>query len=255
MTIKFACLNLWWGGNLMDGILDFLESTDADIIALQEVFENTEDPTLPGRYRSIQTIQDRLHYPHSDFAPAMLDVYPEAEVLNGNAVLSRFPVKDRKVTFFDTPFERRDGLDVSAFPTTPRNLQHLTLHTDSGDINLFNFQGVWDMDGDNFSEQRKKMSDTIIRETAGKQRVIVAGDTNARPTNLAMRALETEAHLTNIFGETLKTTFNMRRKDDLGYASSVVDLIYISHDVKPVAYACHDVDISDHLPLTATFEI
>jgi endonuclease/exonuclease/phosphatase family metal-dependent hydrolase len=252
MKIKFVCLNLWWGGELFDGILEFLTHQDADIVALQEVYDSP-DPTLSRQYHSMQTLQERLHYPYVDFAPAILDRLPVGKVMNGNAILSRFPIKSRDVTFFNEPFGERDGKDPKSFPTTPRNLQHVVLDTKAGEVNVFNLQGVWDLNGDNFSQQRRNMSNKIIAAVQGQQNVIVAGDTNARYTNPAMRAIE--QHLTNIFGDELTTTFNMRRKDNAGYATSVVDLIYISKDIVVLEHDCPDIDISDHLPLTATFEV
>jgi len=46
MEIKVICLNLWQGGNLMPGILEFLKNEDADILFLQEAYSGT-DPGLP----------------------------------------------------------------------------------------------------------------------------------------------------------------------------------------------------------------
>jgi endonuclease/exonuclease/phosphatase family metal-dependent hydrolase len=252
MKIKFVCLNLWYGGKLLDGILEFLTKENADIIALQEAWDSP-DPKLPDQYHSVDALQRRLNYPFHDFAPAVVDRLPIGKVTNGNAVFSRFPIIGRDITFFNEPFGERDALDPKTYPVTPRNLQHIALDTPVGEVNLFNFQGVWDLDGDNFSESRRNMSNVIIKAVEGKQNVILAGDTNAKPTNPAMRAIE--QHLTNVFGDELTTSFNMRRKDNPGYATAVVDLIYISKNIRVLEHDCPDVDISDHLPLTATFEI
>jgi len=62
-------------------------------------------------------------------------------------------------------------------------------------------------------------------------------------------------HLTNIFGNELKTSFNMRRKDNPGYATACVDMLFVSSDIKVMDKVCPDVDISDHLPLVATLRI
>lgn len=228
MKIKFISLNLWFGGLLLDDILDFLEKENADIIALQEVFD-TQDPKLPAHYRSLEALQARLHYPHQDFAPAVLDKFPWGNIKNGNAILSRFPIHNREVTFFDQAFDEehpRSPFDPKFYPITPRNLEHVMLETPAGEVNIFNLQGVWDLDGDSVSPQRQKMSDTILHAIKSKSNVIVAGDTNAKYTNPAMRAIE--KHLTNVFGDSLATTFNMKRKDNPGYAKAAVDMIYQS---------------------------
>ncbi len=97
------------------------------------------------------------------------------------------------------------------------------------------------------------MSQTIIEQTAGKQHIIVAGDTNAKYTNPVMRKIE--ENLTNVFGDSLTTSFNMRRKTNPGYGTAVVDMIYASNDLTILDRDCPEIDVSDHLPLVTTFEI
>lgn len=239
----------------MGEILDFLTQEDADIVVLQEVLAS-EDPKLPSHYRSLETIQAQLQYPYQEFAPALYDKFLWGVMANGNAVLSKFPITSQNVTFFDNeidPDNPRPPFDPQLFPTMPRNLQHVTLDTPGGILNVFNLQGVWDLDGDNVSPLRQKMSDTILREARGKEHVIIAGDTNAKHTNPVMRTIE--ADYTNVFGDELSTSFNMRRKDNPGYATAVVDMIYVSDDIKITNKLCPDVDISDHLPLITNLEV
>lgn len=239
----------------MGEILDFLEKEDADIVVLQEVLQS-DDSKIPSHYRSLETLQSQLRYPHQDFAPALLDKFLWGTVLNGNAVLSKFPITSTNTTFFDQKIDYdnpRDPFDPAGYPVMPRNLQHVTIDTPSGELNVFNFQGVWDLNGDNVSPQRINMRDIILRETSGKQNVILAGDTNAKHTNPVMRYIE--QNLTNVFGNELSTSFNMRRKDNPGYATAVVDMIFTSKNIEILDRSCPNVDVSDHLPLVATFTI
>jgi endonuclease/exonuclease/phosphatase family metal-dependent hydrolase len=252
MELKIVCLNLWQGGILMPGIVTFLKNQNADILLLQEVYAAT-DPELPEQYRSLQVLGQELHYPHSDFAPAMMDIVPEGKVESGNAILSKFPIIESSSTFFDEQYRERNAHDPNEFSTTPRNLQHVIINANGTDLNVFNFQGVWDMDGDNFSTQRRNMSEVIIEQVSNKSHVILAGDTNAKPTNKAIIAIE--EYLTNIFGHELVTSFNMRRKDNPGYATACVDMIFVSSDMSVTDHSCPDIDISDHLPLIATIKI
>ena len=66
------------------------------------------------------------------------------------------------MTFFSEPFRLRVAKDPKEFPTTPRNLQDVSVDTPSGELNLSNFQGVWDIDGGNYSAKRQKMGEVII---------------------------------------------------------------------------------------------
>lgn len=255
MSFKLITLNVWIGGVLFDRIVDFLRTEDADIILLQEVLQG-DDASLPVQYRSFEALTQALDYPHSAFAPSMIDIFPWGDIPNGNAILSRFPITHHVSTPFDPTLDSstpRSPFDPNAWPVTPRSLQHAVLASPDADLNIFNFQGIWDLDGDNVSPKRETMRDVILHAIEGKKHVIVAGDTNAKHTNPVMRALETP--LLNVFGHSLTTSFNMRRKNNPGYATAVVDMIYASRDLRVSRRTCPDVDISDHLPLVAEFEI
>jgi len=252
LQLKFVCLNLWHGGRLFPGILSFLKEQDADVVALQEVYNGT-DPSYPDNFRSLSVLRDQLTYPYDNFAPAVLDIMEVGKIDNGNMVLSKLPISGSDVAFFNELYGECDAYDPRQFPTMPRNLQHVQIDTPAGELNVFNFHGVWDLNGDNDSPQRRKMSEMIIEHVKGKPNVILAGDTNARPTNPAMQRIE--KHLKSVFGTELATTFNMKRKDDPGYATAAVDMVFVSPDMKVVSKACPDVDISDHLPLIVTLEI
>jgi endonuclease/exonuclease/phosphatase family metal-dependent hydrolase len=250
--IKIICLNLWEGGHLLPNILDFLAKESADILMLQEVY-NGMDPNLPDNYNSIEKLKHTLNYPHLDFAPALIDSVPEGEVEQGNAIFSQFPLSLQGVYFFNETYRKRNPFEPSEWPTTPRNLQHVTAQVEGKKVELFNFHGVWDLDGDNFSEKRKNMSDVIIKQIKNRSHIVLAGDTNATPKNRAISVVE--QYVTSVFGNELKTSFNMRRKDNPGYATACVDMMFTSNDIVIQQKSCPDVDISDHLPLVVTMEL
>ncbi len=249
MVIKVLTFNIWHG-KLLDEVIDFLKQQDADIVALQEVY-NGQDSNLSEQYRAATVLKERLDYDYSYFSAEYL--YTKMRVDEGNLILSKFPVINAKAAFIDTPYGESDNENPDDFATMPRVLQHVELDSPAGVLNIVNFHGVWDLDGDNYSPQRKKMAQAIIDGVHGKHKVIVAGDTNAKPTNPAMK--EVEKYLKSVFGNDLKTTFNMRRKDNPGYATAAVDMMFVSNDIKILNKKCLDVDLSDHLPLVATFEI
>lgn len=248
MTIKVISLNLWQGGNLLPAIVDFLQREAADIVALQEVYDG-KDPKLNDNYRSMEMLQKHLNYPHADFAEAYKESLPLGKVPHGNAVLSTFPVTKRSLIYLteaaDSDFEYKDIPEQ--WPIFPAPLEHVALSTPAGTVNVFNMHGVWDLDGDSYSERRQRMSEVMIRETKAQPNVILLGDSNAKASSRAMRNLE--AQLVPVFGPELVTTFNMRHKTNPGYATAPVDLMYISSEFRLVSHDCPDVDVSDHLPL------
>jgi endonuclease/exonuclease/phosphatase family metal-dependent hydrolase len=47
----------------------------------------------------------------------------------------------------------------------------------------------------------------------------------------------------------------MKYKDDRGYATAAVDMIFVSSSTKILKKECPDVEVSDHLPLVVELEI
>lgn len=250
MRLKFLCLNIWQGGNLMDNVLAFIRAEDPDVIALQEVYDGT-DPSWERRYRCMDVLRAELGYPHDRIAHAFLEVTDFGKVPQGNAVLSRFPIVDSSVTFFDVPYGERIAVPEN-FPVTPRNLQHVRVHANGTDINVFNVQGIWGEDGRD-SERRMSMCRTIAEAVRGKRNVILAGDFNLNPDTASVAQIDRK--LRNVFGGELTSTFNMKHKTNPGFATAVVDMIFVSPDIRVVDHVCHDADVSDHKALTATLEI
>lgn len=254
MKLKVMSLNIWHGGVLWDQAVEFIKQQDADVLLLQEAY-NGNDPDSEPRFRMMEEFKTILDYEFSDFTEAIVYVTPEGAYPHGNAIFSKLPIKSKSFSYFIEPQPGRDTYEDTPenWPTLPSVLQHLELEAPVGTVDVFNMHGVWDLDGDNYSHNRQKMRDIIIRDTSGKKYAIVAGDSNAKASNQAMQ--EIEPQLKSVFGQDLNTTFNMRRKDNPGYASAAVDLMFVSPDITVLSKNCPKVDISDHLPIIAELEI
>jgi endonuclease/exonuclease/phosphatase family metal-dependent hydrolase len=254
MKLKVMSLNMWHGGYLWDAAVEFIKSEDADILLLQEAYDG-HDPSTERRFRMMDEFNSLLGYEYSDFAKVMNYVTPEGSFPHGNAIFTKFPITSRSFSYFTEPSPGRDEYEdiPENWPILPSVLQHVELDTLAGTVDVFNMHGVWDLDGDSYSQNRQKMRDVILDDIADKKNVIVAGDSNAKASNRAMRELEPQ--LKRVFGQELKSTFNMRRKDNPGYATAAVDLIFVSPNIEVLDKSCPDVDVSDHLPVIATLEI
>lgn len=251
MNIKVISVNIWHS-YMLPATLEFLKAQNADIVLAQEV-SNSGDAALTENFRAAEHLRAALDMPYMDFAATALFQYEPAKVDEGLLLLSRFPIKTSSSHYLYGTYREVNPADPTEWPKMPRSLQHVTLDVQGTELNVFNLQGVWDLDGDNYSEQRRTMSQVIIEQTHGQPNVILAGDTNAKPTNLAMKNLE--AHLKPVFGDELTSTFNMRRKSNPGYATAAVDLMYVSPNLQVLAKSCPDIDISDHLPLVVELNI
>jgi endonuclease/exonuclease/phosphatase family metal-dependent hydrolase len=234
----------------MPAILEFLSHERPDILLCQEAY-NGDDKSAPVEFRSVPVIAGGCGFTASAFAPSFMNTKRNLD--EGCAVLARWPIIAQPSVFLYGQYGPRDVADPASFPTSPRVLQSVAIASPVGQLNVFNFQGVYDLDGDNNSPQRQAMSALLIQAIQSKTNVILGGDCNAKPTNPAMRAIETSLH--SVFGNELTTSFNMRRKDNPGYATAAVDVMYIGSNIRVISKACPDVDISDHRPLIVELEI
>jgi endonuclease/exonuclease/phosphatase family metal-dependent hydrolase len=97
------------------------------------------------------------------------------------------------------------------------------------------------------------MVEKITERIKGKERVILAGDFNFNPDTESGKKIE--KFLINIFKDEIRSTFNTRRKENPAFKNVIVDMIYISSDLKIIERYSPDVDVSDHLPLVCVLEI
>lgn len=244
MKIKVVCLNLWIGGILFDPIVDFLKRENPDICLLQEVFDD-------DNYASLQK---QLEFPYSHFAPAFDEIIDDKKVVQGNVILSKFPLHEIGVTYYDVPYGIRDNRR-EAYQFTPRNLQHVSTTISKTTLHVFNTQGIWGEDGWD-SERRVAMAEHIVNEIGNTTPFVLAGDFNLQPKTKTIGIIEKKAK--NVFKDELQTSFNIKRKDLVnfpGFATAVVDMIFVSPEMKVISHYCPTVDISDHLPLIVELEI
>ncbi len=205
---------------------------------------------------------------------------PNQKIEQGNAIFSKFPLEAQETKFYDIPFG--DRIDEFAYySVTPRNLQHVILDLNPADkkadgqalldgkstsiegnqkLHVLNTQGIWGTHG-NDTDRRLKMGDFIANEVSTstqseKYPVLLAGDFNLNPYTKTVEKIENI--LESVFKSSLKTSFNLKRKNlekDPGYATSAVDMMLVSSDIKVLKKSCPNVDVSDHLPLVVELEV
>ncbi len=268
--MKILSLNMWIGGKLMDAIIPFLQREDADIVTLTEV-HNGHDASWAPQYRSLDVLREALHYPYEAFSPTFCEVEDFGEVDQGNAVLSKLPITHVEAFAYDIPYGKRDARQAhqqyfakdgnvatmqSVFEQTPRNLQHVTIDAGGRDLHVFNTQGPWGTDGlDN--PTRLYMAEVIVDRVGALRPVVLTGDFNVQEQTRTIGLIE--GSLTNVFKGTLKTSFNMTQKKghqfEAGFAQAVVDMMFVTPDVRLVKKTVYSDDVSDHLAMSIEVEI
>ncbi len=243
MRIKIITINIE-AGSLADNLLAFVAAHVPDILLLQEVFTSPESPDT--RFYILKHLQEMLPHHHVDRA-ATYDAYRDgARIEAGNAILSTFPIVNRNVVFYGSPYASQYVEPIHDYATVPRNLQYVQLDVRGTLLHVFNTHGIWGQDSAP-TAARVAMSHVIVEHIQGRSPVVLSGDFNTVANTPPIDLLE--QHLRNVFKGTVPSTLNMRRKHHPVYATLALDMLFVSKDIAVTYQACPHVDISDHLPL------
>ncbi len=250
MTLKLVNLNVWLGGKLMPQILDFLSKEQPDILTLQEAY-NESDQSLPDYFRTLQVICSELKLPYYHFEPSFYEELEGRKIDRGNAVISKFPITEKSGLFIFGGYGKI--VDVrEQFHAHPRNMQKSVIDVNGTLLNVYNLQGIYGEHG-NDTPERIEMMKVVAEEIKDKENVILTGDFNMQPDTKAIS--QVTAYLDSVFGMELLSTFNMRRKENPGYKTSSVDMVFVSKNLKVLEKKMPDVDVSDHNPLVVQLEV
>ena len=257
MNIKFLTLNIEHGGKFFEKIVDFVRNESPDAIAFQEVFDSKEEES-EKRFRTYEEFKIAFSdlLPFSDFQSSCFFINEDFEkgAEYGNAIFSKHEIVECGKTILNAPYGVVDERGISDYSWEPCPLQYARLSVEGRDLNIYNLHGVWGFDGvDN--ERRIRMAEGIADQMRDRKNLILAGDTNF--TKSAFKTIEIieSSGVKSVFGDSLKSTFNMRHKTDPGYATSAVDMIFVSTELKVIDKKLLEVDVSDHFPLMATIEL
>lgn len=250
-SIKFMTVNILNGGKFMENLVPFLKQESPDIVVMQEVY-NGKDERLPLRERSFSYLTKELGFPHAVFSPLFYDTSTEKNVDVGNAILSKFPLDGSSMIFFDNGYGPFDVEGTHDFTNIQSGIQKTTAVINGKNVVIGNVHGIWGLDGGD-SDRRLRMSQIIADQIKDEEYVILAGDFNLKPGTQTIANIE--KHLISVFKEELVSTFNMKHKKNPGYATAVVDMIFISSNIRIIEHVCPQVDVSDHYPLIANLEL
>jgi endonuclease/exonuclease/phosphatase family metal-dependent hydrolase len=246
--MKILTLNLWNGGRLFDAALSFLQTEHADVMFLQEVYDG-HDLGFEERFRTVDILKTTFPDHYAFFAPAYRDVREkEGEIEDGQLILSRWPITQTESLFLDVPYGKYDQDGSTDFSQFPALVQKAVMDCKGKKITLLNVHGPVNYNGDEDDERRLHLRDIILNNIT--EYTIATGDFNMWPTTQTIQTIEQK--LNNVFAGEFTTTFNLSRKDLVrfpGYASSVVDMMFVSPGFSVVSKAAPQVDVSDHLPL------
>lgn len=255
MTLKVLTLNIFEGGLFLPQVIELIKRENPDIFCLQEVY-NGFQVTLPQCYQSITTLQTTFPAYQYHFSPEFLSATVEGSIDVGNATFSRFPILETNTHFFKVKYGEYSQVSPSNdYSDYPCNMQHTVVNVEDKHFHIFNVHGVWGVDG-NDNPDRLYMSKVISKAIKGKKPAVLVGDFNVQPNTKTINNIKKQ--MIDVFEDELTTTFNLRHKDlekYPGYASAVVDMMFVTQDLTVISKSVPDDDVSDHLPLLCELEM
>ncbi len=256
IQLKILSLNLWSTpapNSVFLNAVSFLESQQVDLLLLQEA-NNGQNLSLEEKFRTVEVISDRFPQYQVHFAPTLTDRrQKEGSIENGQLLLSKFSFLNPQNIFFDIPYGTYDHDATTDFSQYPAHVQVADLIIGQKKVKVMNVHGpVW-MDGLVDTKRRLRMKDVLLEQIEGEEYVILGGDFNVQSNTETISSIE--KRLKSVFYNQLETSFNMKRKSNPGYASAVVDMIFVSDQIQILNRECPQVDVSDHLPLVVEVRI
>lgn len=237
MKIKVISWNIWGGKNL-ERIIDFLETVEWDIVALQEVTERNTNNSINDANEIAKKFNCEFYFAKAFRTDRHFPVYDL-----GNAIISKMKIKDTQYFMLSDldQYERNST-------TEPRNAVQIKINTDNSDLNLISTHLGFDEslgEGDLQNQQLSKLLNSIPKE-----RTVLLGDFNSTPASPIIKKTEkifnhTDHNATEISWTDLKKSHHPQHR---------IDYIFISPDLAVTDFKILKSDASDHLPLYAEIE-
>ncbi len=151
-NIKCATYSTTW-----DKVLANIKQADPDIIGIQEVDSHT---TRSGDYNQIEKLAKDLGYEYYYFAKTIDFAGGEY----GHGILSKFPIKESKVVFFDN--QRKET----------RNVERHVLDVNGKELVFYNTHLA------GMPEQYVEIQDMMLDDLANGKHSVLTGDFNLKPS-------------------------------------------------------------------------
>ena len=241
MKLKILSWNIWCG-TYLDGVIEFLKTANADIIALQEVIEDER-----GNLVEIIAKELGYEYVHAIGMNMPVKFLPKYEkddkrtIKFGTAILSKYKIIDSRIyELVDENKRLVIGTDIK--------IRNETLHIFSIHLKHTHQKSLEIQDAE---------TENLLRLLPEKNTVVM-GDFNALPESTV---IETMSQVLKNAGENSTTPTWSVYKDGCtcitkdGEIIYQLDYIFTSKDIKTNSFKVYESKASDHLPISAMIEI
>lgn len=250
--MRIISLNTWGGRGGKENLLAFLKKhkDTTDIFCLQEVwaapYEHLEGVSAGGiainneqiMTRGLQEISEALSDYVAFFRPHHGDYYGLLMMVHRNLIVSE---EGELFVYKQKGFVTEGDIGNHA-----RNIQYVTIETETGPLTIINFHGLWNGKGKTDTEDRILQSKNILAFVKKlKGEYILCGDFNLLPDTESIKLFESEG-LRNLIREhkisSTRTSFYTKPEKHADY-------VFVTQGLNVMDFKVLPDEVSDHSPL------
>jgi endonuclease/exonuclease/phosphatase family metal-dependent hydrolase len=252
MKLKILSWNIWCG-TYLDEVIKFLETADADIIALQEV-------AIDERGNIGEIIAKKLGYEYADAIGMDLPLRylpgqksDDKKIIRfGNAILSKHKILNSKVielTKEDKRVAIRANIKIGNAILDVFSIHLKHIHVIPPELQVKN-------DYERSLRLQNLQTDNLIG-LASKEKTIIMGDFNALSESIIIKKMNSVLQNTDKNSNT--PTWSVYKEGCIGCLIEDVkyklDYIFTTRDIKTNSFKVEESKGSDHLPISTVIEI
>lgn len=241
MELKVVQWNVWFKENI-ERVLDVLKKLNADVICLQELTQGYVEQTHENTWQYIG--HELGFYFRAQEIPI---ITANSQWLQGNAIFSRYPIVHKHAEWLHEAISADDPNDQN------RGYLEVTIDAEGKEFTVATTHTSFNSDPDSDHELDN------LKRLAGyhKNNYALTGDLNATPDHPRVDGLlEILNNAGPPFDQNTWTTKPFVLHDfEATTLDWRYDYIFISRDVEVVDASVIETDVSDHLPIMATFHI
>ena len=234
-----------WGGRLQNQLAEIVSAQNVDFLCLQEAVSTKGDALI---FATIEDIGKEAGFDYVFFSPVFDFNLMQKKAGFGNAILSKYPIKDKKTVF--TRLEHRDDFDFDLHDYNIRNFQHAVVEVEGKQLHLLNHHGHHVPEHKNGDEETMRQCKIIADYAESLDGpVLLTGDFNLSPNSESLEQI-------NKVLDNLSALFKLETtRTPLTHKTEVCDYIFASKDIRVKSFEALDEIFSDHKGLVLEFEI
>ena len=243
-SLRVASWNIWtWEGKDPEGIAEVIKENDIDIVGVQEGATYFEEDG--EKWNMVEEVAKELGYEY-EFYPA-LDFRPDKPVIEGDGIISRYPIKQashRKLNpedvEYDGSFEKIPRIAVKAIiDTGERDLTFLSTHLQYA----YKFQTT--------EISRNQVNNLLDFVEESEEPVILTGDFNSKLESEEIQMLEGNMERIGTDKPTWTTQPFEHQGFEVDELKYRLDNIFVSDNVDCEKMQLVESKLSDHLMVVA----